>query len=380
MALPCPWLLERAIPAPGSALGCWIWLCSITDFQPCLQGFLPSVAFGPFPSISPGVLSQGAGGSWRIPVVLPPWVQGWQETSGSPLCRAWLLGGGRCLKAECPGSFPPPSLGRRGSTRTRGPGGSNARGSPGSQSLQGRFSCLCSPKFWVPTLILVLWAGSLLHSQLEQGPLPVPPVADGGEGACAGIWGSSVIQPVAQPRVCSVAPRWHFVTAHSPRHSSLGFPWHQSLSHPRLYRRRAQAVPIPCLSAPPGMLRLQQRAKTIWGGGTPSLARSGTAVDVGDAFIMQNYPVLLCKITVCGVSEQGTEGSAGSSITWGSIALITLIRCLHSPRRCGAPVGCPEQGWVIPAPSPGAGGASHPPHAKGALLSPLWIQKGPGRS
>lgn len=72
------------------------------------------------------------------------------------------------------------------------------------------------------------------------------------------------------------------------------------------------------------MLRLEQKVKTL-------LGRNGTAVHVGDVFIMQNYLVLLCKITVCGAPEERTDGSAGSSITQGSITLITLIRALPSP-------------------------------------------------
>lgn len=100
-------------------------------------------------------------------------------------------------------------------------------------------------------------------------------------------------------------------------------------------------------------------------------------MDVGDTFIMQNYLVLLCKITVCVVSEQGTEGSAGSSITQSSITLIILIRSFPSPRRCGAPVDSPSRAGLSRCQVHlcGAGGGSHPPDLKGATAFPPWTQK-----
>lgn len=122
--------------------------------------------------------------------------------------------------------------------------------------------------------------------------------------------------------------------------------------------------------------------KTLWGGGIPNLARNATALGVGDTFIMQNYPVLLRKITVCGVSERGTEGSAGSSITRGSIPLITLIRSPPSPRRRGAAAASPGSrsragfsGCQVPL--RGLGAVSIPLIPKGPSSLPLGSKKDP---
>lgn len=163
------------------------------------------------------------------------------------------------------------------------------------------------------------------------------------------------------------------MTAHSPRRSSLGFPWHQSLCHPRLRSRESRGCPRPHPRIVPAGSSREQRLKTLWGGGIPNLARNATAVGVGDTFIMQNYPVLLRKITVCGVSERGAEGSAGSSITRGSIPLITLIRSPPSPRRRGAAAGL--SGCQVPL--RGLGAVSIPLIPKGPWRSPLGSKKDP---
>lgn len=205
-------------------------------------------------------MSQPGGDSWTVLMV-----QGWQKTSGS---SPWL-GVAASKLGVLEVSHSPPWLSCSGRERIH------------LGTLQGRFSCPCSPQF------RLLWQG--------WGPPPFPAGPEASPGATRGRWRrrdmsvSSVTQPMAWDGLggTQVAP--------GDSHSSPGVPWHQSLCHPQL-----QGCPCPCphpvsvtLWAPPGMLRLEQRVKTL-------LGRNGTAVHVGDVFIMQNYLVLLCKITVCG--------------------------------------------------------------------------------
>lgn len=219
-------------------------------------------------------------------------------------------------------------LQREGSAGTPGLG-KPCPGLPGEPELPGQLQ--------LPLLPGIPGARASASGLAGLGASSIPSCTGSSPGATFEVrlpWCTSpaVTQPVALPGMCLVAPSWHPVTAHS----SLGFPWHQSRCHPRLHSQKKRGCPRPhprAVSLSP--TRAAQAGAEVENPlGRRNLARNGTAGDVGDTFIIQNYPVLLCKITVCGVSEQGTEGSAGSSITQGSITLITLIRSLPSPRSC----------------------------------------------
>lgn len=104
-------------------------------------------------------------------------MQGWRKTSGSPPHKASLQGGGFSLKAGCPGSFPPPSLaelsGKERILRHPGIWGEHI---PLEPELPGKASAASAPRNsgCLPSSRCSGRAGSLLHSQLDQGPLQLP--------------------------------------------------------------------------------------------------------------------------------------------------------------------------------------------------------------
>lgn len=187
-------------------------------------------------------------------------MQGWQETSGSPPCKASPPGGGCCLKAGCPGSFPPPPwLSCSGKERIH-LGEANAQGSLGKLELPRKVqlsllpgilgACIC------PCALAGLGAScwtrvlSRCHQwQMEEKePMQgdeVPVVSH--ELPCHPAHGTP---SMTQPGTFLVAPSCHPVTAHSSHQSFLGFPWHQSLWLPQPGEPRVspnQGCPCPHL-------------------------------------------------------------------------------------------------------------------------------------
>ncbi|XP_058712761.1 collagen alpha-1(I) chain-like [Poecile atricapillus] len=216
-----------AIPAPGSAPGGWIPLCSITDFQLSSQ----SACTDFFPWLFVPSLAAPRGRGFGHRAVVPAGESWWcrdgrkhlEHLHARPPHRLGGAGGSWVSWKFSTSLLGRAGVGRRGSSGTQGPGGGT---SPGSRSVPGRFSCLCSPEFRVPALIPVLGQG------WEPPPLPVLSrcqQAGGGEGAGAGRRGAGAAVSrgapgMAQPGMRLVAPGWRPVTAHGAPHSSLGFP------------------------------------------------------------------------------------------------------------------------------------------------------------
>lgn len=187
-------------------------------------------------------------------------MQGWQETSGSPPCKASPPGGGCCLKAGCPGSFPPPPwLSCSGKERIH-LGEANAQDSLGKLELPRKVqlsllpgilgACIC------PCALAGLGAScwtrvlSRCHQWQMEEKEPVQgdevPVVSH-ELPCHPAHGTP---SMTQPGTFLVAPSCHPVTAHSSHQSFLGFPWHQSLWLPQPGELRVspnQGCPCPHL-------------------------------------------------------------------------------------------------------------------------------------
>lgn len=187
-------------------------------------------------------------------------MQGWQETSGSPPCKASPPGGGCCLKAGCPGSFPPPPwLSCSGKERIH-LGEANAQDSLGKLELPRKVqlsllpgilgACIC------PCALAGLGAScwtrvlSRCHQWQMEEKEPVQgdevPVVSH-ELPCHPAHGTP---SMTQPGTFLVAPSCHPVTAHSSHQSFLGFPWHQSLWLPQPGEPRVspnQGCPCPHL-------------------------------------------------------------------------------------------------------------------------------------
>lgn len=105
--------------------------------------------------------------------MLPSVVQGWRKTSVSPPCKASPQGGGFCLRAGCPGSFPPPSLaelsGKEEPPAPRGAGEHIPRAPRGAASAPRNSGCL--------------------HSSQRSGRAPPFPAGPGSSpGATSGWW------------------------------------------------------------------------------------------------------------------------------------------------------------------------------------------------